>query len=428
MTGFSSLAIHAATSKEIEALVNAGRSSEAYTLGTTAPRPPDDVLFDYYLGVAAVDSGRAEEGIKLFQSYLGLNPGDARARLELARGFFLVNRTDDAKREFLTVRQQDLPAEVIANINAYLSAIGDRELMAEKAAKPSFEGYVEVGLGHDSNVNGGVSSLDVTLPIIGTVTLDPSSGKASSFAQRYAAGVQGNYPLGQTVSAFVGLNIDRRDYSHQSTFNNQYATAQAGFAYAADRFGLRGSLNYNQFELGGNMYRTSPSALLEWQVALTNSGALFGSLQEGALQYTDSNEVRNAKFTNMGLGYKVSFDAPWKPIASITVNGGRERNTQGREDLSRTSIGSRMGLDFSPTAFLQVSTGYSWQASDYGAQDLFFGLTREDRVVGFDLSVTYQLTRKWSLRGELLVQHGKSNIDLFAYQRTTSILNLRYAW
>ena len=87
-----------------------------------------------------------------------------------------------------------------------------------------------------------------------------------------------------------------------------------------------------------------------------------------------------------------------------------------------------LGLDFSPATALLISTGYSWQASNYGAPDLFFGLTREDRVVGIDLSAVYQFTRAWSLRAELLAQETKSNIDLFSYRRLSAALNLRYSF
>ena len=83
------------------------------------------------------------------ERYVLLHPDDVRARLELARAYFYAGDDVAARREFVAVRAIDPPPEVRAGIDRYLEAIEARE----SQYKPSIRGYVEAGVGYDSNVN-----------------------------------------------------------------------------------------------------------------------------------------------------------------------------------------------------------------------------------------------------------------------------------
>ena len=159
---FASLAVSnalAVTSADLERLINLGQAAEAYRVGTASPRPADDATFDYFLGVAAVDAGNGTEGAKILEAYVARNSADIRAHLELARAWFLLGENEKAKREFETAKAAKPPAEVAANIDAYLRAIEERKnTQAAASPQPSLTGYAEATASRSSRRSASVDS------------------------------------------------------------------------------------------------------------------------------------------------------------------------------------------------------------------------------------------------------------------------------
>jgi len=75
---------------DMKALVEQGKTSEAYELGKSHPEELGDPTYDFYFGVAAVSSGRSGEGVLALERYVLNFPDNAYGRLELARGYFVL--------------------------------------------------------------------------------------------------------------------------------------------------------------------------------------------------------------------------------------------------------------------------------------------------------------------------------------------------
>ncbi|MCC6378258.1 MAG: hypothetical protein IT519_05535, partial [Burkholderiales bacterium] len=139
---------------EVEAirfLVETGHSIDAWPMCESVDRikaPQSDL----WCGIAAVDIGRAAEGVLSLERYVLQHPGDPRARLELARAYFHADDDASARREFATVLAADPPPSVRISIDRYLDALDARE----SEYLPSVHGWIEAGGGNDSNVNAGV--------------------------------------------------------------------------------------------------------------------------------------------------------------------------------------------------------------------------------------------------------------------------------
>jgi tetratricopeptide (TPR) repeat protein len=112
-------------------------------------------------GVAAINVGRVPEGVLALERHLAAVPGNDRARLDLARGYFELGDYVRARSEFEFVLRYNPPKDVRSNIERYLDAMQTRDAFANKA---SSQLYLELGAGRDSNVNAGTYNSQITLP------------------------------------------------------------------------------------------------------------------------------------------------------------------------------------------------------------------------------------------------------------------------
>ncbi len=157
----------AAPADEVKALLDKGNAAAAYALGKNHPDQLGNPQFDFYFGVAAIDSGHAGEGVLALERYVINFPNNVNARLELARGYFVMGDDLRAREEFNAVLTAKPPAPVVANIERFLDALRSRE----STYRTTTGLFVEAGFGYDSNVNGGVGSANINLPVFGNVLI-----------------------------------------------------------------------------------------------------------------------------------------------------------------------------------------------------------------------------------------------------------------
>lgn len=166
-------ALAATPAEELRQLVERGQAKEAYARGRRYPDQLGNPAFDFYYGVAAIDAGHPGEGTLALERYVITYPNNLNARLELARGYFMMGEDARAREEFDGVLKANPPASVRANVARFEEAIKARE----NRYRTRFTGYAEAGYGYDSNVNGGVSSGNITLPLFGPVVVAPAGVK-----------------------------------------------------------------------------------------------------------------------------------------------------------------------------------------------------------------------------------------------------------
>src|SRR5690349_11553420 len=113
----------AAPADDIKALVEKGDAKGAYELGKKNPEELGNPAFDFYFGVAAIDSGHAGEGVLALERYVVNFPDNYNARLELARGYFVMGDDQRAREEFSAVLKTNPPPAVAANIERFMDAL-----------------------------------------------------------------------------------------------------------------------------------------------------------------------------------------------------------------------------------------------------------------------------------------------------------------
>jgi len=411
----------APTIDTIRRLVESGASGDAWSLCAQVDREAEPQA-DLWCGVAAVDVGRAGEGTMSIERYVLKNPGDARARLELARAYFYAGDDVSARREFEAVRAVDPPEDVRAGIDRYLEALKARE----SHYKPSFRGYVEAGVGYDSNVNAGVAQADIALPVLGPVTVANFGVKQSDGFGWLAGSVQLNRPIAPGVAIYGGLAANGQFNFSKTDFNIAQGAVSLGASWQNGRHTYYGTYSHGELAVGGDRYRHSDGVALEWRYALSELATTSVTPQYARIGYSGLNEARDSDFYGGTVSLRKIWLTNWQPVLNLSAVGGREENRRDRDDLSRDVYGVSADVTVSPLPRWAINAAFSFQRSRYDGPIPLLGFTRSDDNYSGSVGVLYFITRDLSVRLEGQFYRNDSNLALFQYDRTVVAGKLRY--
>ncbi len=415
----------AAPADEVRSLLDQGRAREAYDLARRHPEELGKPDFDFYYGIAAVDSGRAGEGVLALERYIVRFPDNDRARLELARAYFVLGELVRARDEFERVLRRNPPPQVQATIDRFMDSIRAQETRYRTTA--TF--HVELGGGYDSNVNSGIGNPVISVPTLGVVQVAQAGVKSADRFLHLGAGAQVSHPVAPGLSLIGGANAEGK--LHSNTFDQQFdqtsLTAYGGASYLKERNLLRGTLSLSTLSVDYDRFRETVSLGGEWhrQLGEFDTASVFG--QYARLDYP-SSPVRDADFYGLGAGWRHAFVGALQPVFQVQALYGREENDAkpARDDLSRDLYTLRGGLSLTPAPRWGISVGLTYTKSRFDEADPLFATRRDDDYYGAELGATYSLTKQLSVRLDYLYSDNKSNIALYDYSRDVITLRARF--
>ncbi|MGH8753033.1 MAG: surface lipoprotein assembly modifier [Burkholderiales bacterium] len=416
------VAAYAAIADEVKTMLEQGKSKEAYELGKQHPELLGDPVFDFYYGVAAIDSGNAGEGVLALERYIINFPRNTSARLELARGYYVLGEDTRAGEEFREVLKTNPPEAVKFNIQRYLDAIRARESFY----KTSGAAFIEAGVGYDSNVNAGVSNANITIPVFGPVTVVSEGLKEHSRFEYVAAGGQVSQPVAPGVAVFGSASYSAKFNNQASQFNQRNLNTNAGLTYLKNKNLYRLSGFYSRIDVDNDLFLQAPGATGEWFYKYDELQTFNTYAQYANLNYAGTNSPRDSNFYSGGLGYRKAFIGRWQPLFTLGASYAREDNTADRDDLSRDIYSGSIAFGVTPLPKWAVSIGGLYQRSLYRAPDAFLLTTRMDSYYAGNAAISYAITPSLSAWVEYLYSKNNSNISLFTYDRQVAAFKLRY--
>ncbi len=421
------LALQAAPADDVKALLDQGKAAEAYALGKKYPDQLGSPSFDFYFGVAAIDTGHAGEGVLALERYIANFPDNQTARLELARGYFVLGDDARAREEFDSVLKTNPPANVQANVQRFLDAIRARESRYRTTA--GF--FAEVGVGRDTNVNGGLGTSNLTLAtVFGLATFNvPATGvKTADNFGWLAAGGNVSHPVAPGIALFAAGSADAKLNSQQSAFDHENANLAGGVSVLRDKNLWRLTGSYSELGVGHDWYRKATGVSGELNHQLDELQIVSGFVQYAKLDYHPPNDVRDADLWALGAGYRKAFISSWQPLLSLSATYGEERNTRSRPDLGRKFYGGRIAVAATPAPRWSASAGATYQQSRYDGPDALMAQVRKDKYYGLDAALIYAVNRNWSVRAEYAFTDNQSNLALYEFDRHLVMLKLRYEY
>jgi len=435
--------------READALIKAGRPADAYNL--LEPQEANysgELVFDYLLGIAALDSGKPDRATIAFERVLAVNPNFAGARLDLARAYFAMGSDDLAKNEFGIVLTQNPPEPTAAVIRKYLEVIDQRQ--QDKIQQVA--GYLEMSMGHDDNITaatpdniGGVAGI-LGMTKVDFITVAPSyqpTGSSLHYAGMYT-GVAGGVNFNRLVSAengisvFAGADMKQRVYNNVAPMNNLSLDLHAGVALAKGDNSYRvtgtfGQYRQSGFVAGTNSFRDTTGLSAEWRRSFGAYDQMIWSLGISQPRYL-ATPAQDTRQTLLSASWLHIFEGNTKPLVFANLSRSIDRasqpvNAATGANMGRTNTGALAHFQFTPwddTDFflsggLTVRQDDSPGARSPGLVDFY----ARDETQSLSFGVTTRPWKKWTIKGSVALTNNRSNLSLYQYRRNDSSVSLR---
>ncbi|NNC71682.1 MAG: DUF560 domain-containing protein [Sphingomonadaceae bacterium] len=392
-------------------LIEAERYDEARLVLTALENSPElSTQTNLLMGHVAMRAGDIDGAIGHFRTVLNEQPGQIRARLELARALMMAGRHSSADHHFRLAEQDDnLPEDVANLVRSARGLIRDRR---------GWHLDVEVGFAPDTNINNATDTQRVDLvagPFVLPLSLGENSRAQSGIGQ--IVGLSGGIEVGLSGDVALSIDADARftNYSGGDFDDLSGALAIGPEIRFSDRNRLTVQALANQRFYGWNDAQRSFGLRANYQRVL-NRGARLALAVDG--RRIDSGFGDQFSGWQMGLYGTYEQVLNRSLIASATVFG--RRDALRSDAYSHFEVGGRIGIGGELPLGINagVSGGVSRALYD-GALPLFSVKPRQDwrfnsqvqlglrslRVLGFSPTVTYSYGRT------------DSNVSLFQSDR-----------
>jgi tetratricopeptide (TPR) repeat protein len=386
------------------------------------PKRAGDAEFDYWFGVAALDSGHVTRAIFALERAVATRPDDAQARAELGRAYMAAGETESARREFEQVRRTALPPEAAAAIDRVLGLL-DR---LGPASGPTLSGYLELGAGRDSNVNSASNAGQFAIPAFGGLlfTVAPGSRRTPAAFGTVAAGGGLQWAMSPTWSFLAGANARLTSNRHRHDMDPSVVDASAGVSHAKGAHVATLAFQVSEAWVSSSAYRNAYGLSGQWQSQIDKSSQASAFAQWSRQAYAGQHE-RDTDRTLLGTGYARQFGTKG-PLAYGSLYGVVERaDASAYAHHGHRGAGMRIGGEYTfqggPAAFIE----WQHEARRYGGEEPLFDHSRRDRQTDLIAGVRYAIAPNWQLLPKFHYTRAKSNVALYDYSRAVFQITLR---
>lgn len=426
--GLSGLAQADATLQQADQLLNQRQPESAWKL--LSPLEDDrggDPAFDYLLGRAALESGRATEAAFAFERCLAVNPKDGPCRVHMARAHLAMGELSSARSELETIQASEPPAEVQGLVAQYLGALGSRE----RAEKRRISLWALAGIGHDSNVASATDAGQVAFPVpIGPIPAGTPFALAGDEADQFGkleAGLRAEFALGPTLSLLADAGLQTRQYLDETAFNNAAGDIGLGLGWRAGHQSLQLKAQAQKYLFDNEDYRDTVGGLAQYQYAPDDNSAYSVYLQHSRIDYRRSgpDAAPNADRNTVGLGYSRALGGGAVIYAGLYA--GQERNDDSTAPwLDQDFTGLRAGGSLGLAPRLRLTGALSVEQREFDGENPLFLETREDTQTDLSLGLQWALSPGLSLRPAYTFSQSDSNLVINDFDRHQISIDIRY--
>lgn len=393
-----------------------GRAQQAYDLlEPQEVQRAGDPDFDLAFGMAANVVGQYSRAIMALERVLAQNPGNAQARAELGRALFAVGDNRAARKALAEGKLQGIPVVAGETIDQLLQAV-DR---VEADGRSSYKGYLEVGLGHDSNVNSGPAQRNVAVPFFGGAveTLNPSGVRTHANFAMLGGGLSGRYVLAPRWSVIGNLTGSAHGYGNDaSQFDTRQADGNIGVAYRVERNEYTLVAQGGVYDIDNARVRNLAGVVGEWTYRFDGFRQFSTYLQLTRLAYPQQH-IADADRKVLGFTYAHVLRNGFLGYGGLYF-GSEDERAAGVAHLGHKLLGARGGVQHPLSPNLAAFATLGYEDRKFGGSDPFFLVARHDRQTNLSLGLSWVPLPAWRVTPQVAWVQTRSNVAIAAFNKT----------
>jgi len=416
---------------EMNDLITATQYQEAFELGQTNLQEWEgDADFDFLYGLAALESGNSNESVYALERVAATATNSLlrdRARLELARAYFVTNNLAASKNLFNSVLEQNPPLNVQQNIEAFLALIETRENTREA----TFNWELSSTVGSDGNINSATSNGLIDTPLIGQIELNQDGQEIDDNFLNSRIALNYNLPFDRDRSLSIAVNLNHLDNFSTDQFDIDSLRGELAYNWGNDVNKFRHGISHTAVNLDGNGFQDALALNTSWQHVGNNGwyqtlAASYSQIRYDTGNGGDLNDLRDVNqllisggFTKISGAFTHTMNLYHADEDPENSNGGKHN---GRE-FTGLAYSLLYQLNAQHTPFLRASIQDVEHDSNH---PVFFNTLREDDNESIALGWFWRINRKLLLTADLSYTDNSSNIELFDYSRTKVQAGFRF--
>ncbi len=415
---------------EMNNLVNSGQYQQAFDLGQdNLAEWEGDPEFDFAYGLAALESGEANEAVFALERVAATSPNGVlreRSRLELARAYFVTNNLTAAENLFNVVLANNPPANVRQNIEAFLQLIDARR--NEQSA--SFNWTISSVLGSDDNINSATSNSFIDTPLIGQIELDPAGRETDDEFSNTTLTMNYNYPFTRDRGLDFNLTLGHLDNFSTNQFDIDNLRGQATYGWGDDVNRFRHGVSLGKVYLDGSGFQNSKALNSSWQRVGSDGWYQSASVAYTLIEYdTGSNPANSLRDVDQFLltGGLTKIQGQYTHSVNLYHANEDPDNPNGGSHNGRRFTGLAYSLlyrlDAQHTPFLRATMQDVKHDDEH---PVFFNTVRSDDNRSLTFGWFFQMNSGFQLTAEASYTDNSSNIELFDYSRSKYQVGFRY--
>jgi tetratricopeptide (TPR) repeat protein len=406
---------------EMDRLISAGQYQEAYSEAQSNLIDLEgEPRFDFLYGLAALESGEPNEAVFALERAAAVSTDRVmrdRARLELARAYFVTNNLTAAENLFNTVLASNPPANVQQNIEAFLQLIEARR----NAQEPSFNITIASVLGSDGNINSATSDGLIDTPLVGEIELNPDGQQIEDEFSNTTLTLGYVYPFNRNQSLTANLNYVHLDNFDTDQFDIDNLRGNLTYNWGNERDRFRHGLTASSVTLDGNSFQETLGLNSSWQRDW--GGGWYNSLSASYSQIRydtstgASNALRDVDQVLLTAGL-TRISGSFTHTANIYRGDESPEFDNGGSHNGRTYSGAAYSLLYRLNAQHTPYIRASIQDVEHDDNHpVFFNTVRQDDTQSVTTGWFWQLQRNLLITAEASYTDNSSNIQLFDYSR-----------